>query len=399
MSRPHLLADFAPPVRRTLPWLIGFRWVSNAGIRFAYSFLPAIARGTGLSIEDVGRLLAIRDLTGLAAPAAGRLSDRIGTPRVMLGGGLVAVGGLLGSVFGPVGLVVGFVAFGLGKIGFDIGLNAWVGHEVAYRRRGRAMGLVELAWALAALLLLPVVGLLIDLFGWHAAPLFLAAVGVPVLVGISRVAETTHHRTTGPIARPTFTRATVGMYVAFCALTLASQFLIVGHGLFLEDTYGFSAGQVGAAVVAVGAVELVATIGTITGTDRLGKRTSIVGGTVLFGLAATALALWTAPPLVVGLSLLVVAFLGFEFAFVSALPLVAELDPDARATAIGIALGASTVMRSAGSVAGSSLYVGRGFGALMAASAVSAVVTVALALALVREPDSPARGRPVASPA
>lgn len=387
---PHpLLADFAPSVRRSLPWLVAFRWVSNAGVRFAYTFLPAIARGTGLSVEEVGRLLALRDLTGLGAPVAGRLSDRIGTPRIMLWGGLVALGGLAGSVVGPVGLVLGFLAFGIGKIGFDTALNAWVGHEVAYERRGRAMGLVELAWALAALLLLPVLGVLIDQFGWGSAPLFLAAAGVPLLVGIRRIASTTHERVAGPPATPTFNRTTLGLYAAFGALTLASQFLIVGHGLWLEDAYGFEATQIGFAVVSVGIVELVATIGAITGTDRLGKRRSIIGGSALFALSAAGLAVTEAPPLALGLAMLALAFLGFEFAFVSALPLVAELDPGARATAIGIALGSSTMIRAVGSVIGSTLYVAEGFTALMATSCATSVATIALTATLVREPGAP----------
>ena len=260
------------------------------------------------------------------------------------------------------------------------------------------MGLVELAWALAALLLLPVLGVAIDLLGWQAAPLLLAGAGVPLLLGIGRVASTTQERRAGPAARPTFNRATVAMYVAFAALTLASQFLIVGHGLWLEDAYGMEASQIGVAVIAIGVVELVATVGSITGTDRLGKRASILGGTSLFGAAALGLVLTDAPPLPIGLALLAVAFLGFEFAFVSALPLLAELDPGARATAIGIALGSSTVMRSVGSVVGSTLYVDHGFGALMAMSAGASAVTVALTVGLVREPASPAPARPVASP-
>lgn len=386
MPRPFLLGDFAPEVRRSLPWLVAFRWISNAGVRFAYTFLPAIARGTGLSIEEVGRLLALRDLTGLGAPVAGRLSDRVGTPPVMVLGGLIAVGGLIGSVFGAVGLLVGFVAFGVGKIGFDIGLNAWVGHEVAYARRGRAMGLVELAWALAALLLLPVIGVLIDVIGWHAAPLFLAAIGAPLLFVISRIATTTHETMSGPPARPTFNATTLALYSAFGALTLASQFLIVGHGLWLEDAYDFAPSQIGFAVVSVGLVELVASVAAIAGTDRLGKRRAIVGGSLVFALAAAALGVTEAPPLAIGLVLLALAFLGFEFAFVSALPLVAELDPDARATAIGIALGSSTVIRSIGSVVGSELYVAEGFTALMITSAVASLVTIGLTVSLVREP-------------
>ena len=393
MARSPLLGDFAPEVRRSLPWLVAFRWVSNAGVRFAYSFLPAIARGTGLSVEELGRLLAIRDLTGLAAPAAGRLSDRLGTPPVMVLGGLVAVGGLVASVVGTVGLLVGFVAFGLGKIGFDIGLNAWVGHEVAYERRGRAMGLVELAWALAALLLLPVLGVAIDVVGWQAAPLLLAAAGAPLLVVIARRASTTHERPSGPAARPTWNRSTLGLYGAFALLTLASQFLVVGHGLWLEDAYDFRASQIGFAVVAIGVVELVATTVVIARTDRLGKRRSITAGSVLFAASAAGLAVSEVPPLPVGLVLLALAFLGFEFAFVSALPLVAELDPDARATAIGIALGSSTVIRSVGSVVGAQLYVAEGFTALMAAAVAASVATVGLTVSMVSEPDRPARRR------
>jgi predicted MFS family arabinose efflux permease len=397
VTRPPLLGDFAPSVRRSLPWLVAFRWVSNAGVRFAYTFLPAISRGTGLSVEELGRLLALRDLTGLAAPAAGRLSDRFGTPPVMLLGGLVAVGGLVASVAGPWGLLIGFVAFGLGKIGFDIGLNAWVGHEVTYSRRGRAMGLVELAWAAAALLLLPVLGLLIDAFGWQAAPLFLAGLGLPVLVAVGRITTTTHQRSTGPAARPALNRATLGLYTAFGALTLGSQLLIVGHGLWLEDAYGFRASQIGFAVVTVGLVELVATIGAITGTDRLGKRRAIVGGSALLGVAAAGLAITEVPPLAVGLVLLGLAFLGFEFAFVSALPLLGELDPQARATAIGIALGSSTIVRSIGSVVGSQVYVAHGFSVLMMLATVGAATTIALTMALVREPEHPIGRRPLAT--
>jgi predicted MFS family arabinose efflux permease len=133
-------------------------------------------------------------------------------------------------------------------------------------------------------------------------------------------------------------------------------------------------------------VELVATTGSIARTDQFGKRASILGGSLLFGLATLCLAATGSPPVAIGLGLLVLAVLGFEFAFVSALPLVAELDPAARATAVGIALGTSTVARSVGSVVGSELYVEHGFSSLMVTSSVCTLLTMAVTLALVREP-------------
>ena len=356
-------------------------------MRMTYTFLPAFARGAGISVEAMSRVLSARELTALTAPLAGRLSSRVGTGVVMGYGGLVAAGGLLAATFGAWGLIVGFVVYGFGRTAHQVATNAWVGDAVAYERRGRATGLIELTWGGSALLGLPVLGVLIDQVGWRAAPAMLGLVTAVVSVRVLTLSGTISSLSRGIGARPTMTRNAMAVIATNGAMTAAAQFLFLGHGLWLEDTYGLDAAQVGFAILTVGAVEVVATTGSSRLTDGLGKRNSMLGGAVLMTLALITLAAVDSPPLAIGLLLLVAAFLGFEFGIVSAIPLVAELDPQARAEMIGRAIGISTVIRAVITLVATTVYLNHGFTTLMTVAAAFGIGAVALAAIVMTEPD------------
>jgi predicted MFS family arabinose efflux permease len=170
------------------------------------------------------------------------------------------------------------------------------------------------------------------------------------------------------------------------SMTAAAQFLFLSHGLWLEDTYGLDTAEVGFAIVAVGAVEVIATTGSSRLTDRLGKRRAMVGGTTLMTIALGALAAYSAPPLWLGLVLLIVAFLGFEFGIVSAIPLVSELDPGARAEMIGRSIGISTVVRAVITLIATALYVTQGFGVVMTVATATGLLAIALNVVAMVEP-------------
>lgn len=383
-----LLADFPADVRRALPRLVGFRFISNIGVRYPYSFLPALARGAGFSIEEMSTVLSAREFTGALAPAAGRIADRGGSGKLMSAATFLGVAALAAATAGRWGLAIGFVLFGLSKIAFDVAMNSWIGDHVPYERRGRAMGLVELSWAASALVGLPTLGFLIDRVGWNAASALLAILGLPLAVAIARsegreppsLHRQEVHR------RPHLNAGTVATVAAFCLMTTSSQLLIIGHGLWLEDTYGLNAASVGIAVIAIGVVEAVGSSTSSGLTDRMGKRWAIALGALIMGVAASALAVFPAPRLALGLLLLAVAFLGFEFAIVSSLPLISELDPGARAQMLGWALGLSTVLRALGSMAGGRLYVHEGFGTLMGVTAAGCALSILMLVTLVPEP-------------
>ena len=391
-----LLADVPSAVRNALPRLIGYRFISNLGIRYAYTFLPALASGSGFTVEEMSRVLSARDLTGALAPAAGRIADRGGSGKLLSGAAILGTVGMALAVAGRVGLAVGFVLFGLSKVGFDVAMNSWIGDHVAYAKRGRAMGLVELTWAASALVGLPVLGIVIDRFGWNAASALLAVACFPLALAIARgegrETPSVHRQATH--RRPNIDAGIVATIVAFCLMTLGSQFLLIGHGLWLSDTYGFDATGVGLAVIVIGAVEAIGSSASSGMTDRMGKRRALSLGTLVMVVSFTLLAVFPSPRVAVGLALLAFAFLGFEFAIVSALPLLSELDPGARAQMLGWALGLATMVRAASSVIGGWIYVHRGFPDLMTTAAVVCGVSLTVLLTLVPEPDRNGQAQP-----
>ncbi len=360
----------------------------NIAMRMAYTFLPAFARGAGISVESMSRVLSARELTSLTAPRAGRVTSRYGTGAVMGYAGLVAAGGLLMATLGAPGLVLGFIVFGFGRTAHQVAMNAWVGDAVAYERRGRATGLIELTWGGSALIGLPMMGLLIDGVGWWAAPGVLGLLAFVLSLAVSARRSSISSPSRAERTKPTMNQAAIGAMATNGAMTAAAQFLFLGHGLWLEDTYGMDATEVGFAIITVGAVEVIATTGSSRLTDRLGKRNSMLGGTLLMTVGLAALAGFSSPPLGIGLLLLVVTFLGFEFGIVSAIPLISELDPDARAEMVGRAIAVSTVVRAVITLVATAVYVEYGFSTLMTVAAGCGVIAIGLAARVMSEPGT-----------
>ena len=61
------------------------RLVINTGLRMAYPFLPAFARGLGVSLPAVAGLVSLRGFSGLLSPLFGPLSERYGRRPVVMG--------------------------------------------------------------------------------------------------------------------------------------------------------------------------------------------------------------------------------------------------------------------------------------------------------------------------
>ncbi len=102
-----------------------------------------------------------------------------------MGLGAASVGLLAAGVL-PFYAVVVIAVFliGFAKSVFDPALQAYVGEQVPYHRRGMVMGLIELPWAGSALVGIPLVGLLISRIGWQSPFLVLGALGFLCLIMI-----------------------------------------------------------------------------------------------------------------------------------------------------------------------------------------------------------------------
>ena len=160
----------------------------------------------------------------------------------------------------------------------------------------------------------------------------------------------------------------------------------IGHGLWLEDTYGLSATGIGLVVFAAAVMEVVATLATSRFTDGLGKQRAIALGTAVMVAGMVVLAITPAGPLPIAVIFLAVMFLGFEFAIVSGISLMAELDPRARAAMVARSQAVAILGRAGVSLIAVGIYERFGFGTLMAIAAVVGVLTLILTIFFADEP-------------
>ena len=156
------------PRWRQLAVIFGARTTINTAHRIIYPFLPALARGLGISLAAAGGLVTARLVAGLVAPLIGPWTDRHPRRRTMeIALAVFSVAGLLlvGAAPGYGGLtaaIAAFVLYGLAKVVYDPAVHAYLGDTVPYEQRGRAVGIIELSWSAAWLLGVPAAGFLME---------------------------------------------------------------------------------------------------------------------------------------------------------------------------------------------------------------------------------------------
>lgn len=346
------------------------RTALNSPHRIIYAFLPAIAGGLGISLAAASGLVAARTLAGLAAPLSGLLADRFGRRPVMEAGLLLFILASLALVStGSYALaLVAFVLYGLSKVMFDPAVHAFLGDSVPYRRRGRAIGTLEMSWSAAWLVGVPISGLLIEYLGWRAP--WLAMIGL----GLGGLWSTHTRLPAGQVSRspdelPERRAALIGRWrrlllrqfvppllLGSLLLTLANEVPFVVYGVWLTQSFTMGAGLVGLVSIVVGLSEAAAEFGSALLTDRLGKRRSVVLGLLLLAVSVAALPLAVRLGLTAALIGVAMMMLGFEFAIVSLLPLVTEIAPEARGQLLSFHVAAWSLGRLLGALAGGWLW-------------------------------------------
>ncbi len=343
------------------------RFVINTSRRFPAPFAFALSSGLGVPLPMVTSLIAANHATGLLGPLTGPLSDRHGYRALMIAGLLAVMGGMLAAGLIPVygAVMAALFLAGLGKILFDPALNAYVGERVPYRRRGRAMGLMEYSWAATTLISLPLIGLLIERRGWQAPFLVvggLAGLGA-LLIGLMfprprAEREQARERINLREAwrRIGHDRAAWGVLGLAFFVSTANNSLFVTYGPWLEVTFGLTTAGVGLATTAIGVAELLGESLTAYLSDRIGLKRAVAGGLLLSGASYVLLPLvGRTLPLAVGA--LFVTFITFEFTMVSAFSLFTAIRTDVRATMFSSALAAVSLGGVLGSLIGGRLWL------------------------------------------
>jgi predicted MFS family arabinose efflux permease len=238
------------------------------------------------------------------------------------------------------------IIFGLSLAAFIPAQQSYISDRVAYEKRGRTLAAVEFAWAMAGIVSLPLIGLMIDRFGWRT-PFFLLALfslisAIMIWLQLPSV-EQRSHTGLNPgmiliLARRSNILASVGISIL---LFIGVNNFITIWGIWLSADFGLAATALGLVATAVGLAELGGSGLSSLFIDRVGKRRGSLIGLLLTATAflimpLTQFSLWVA---VLGLVLLGVLL---EFSVVSLIPLYSEQAPEARATTFSMtALGAS----------------------------------------------------------
>lgn len=376
MSRRHSLAG-------TIGFLTGTRLAVNTGHRFVFPFLPAIARGLGISLESAGLLLSARSLAFVATPAVVATVGR-GERRVRLavfGLALLSAGALVTAVSGVVvGAVVGFVLLGLGKPTFDAAAQAYVADRTPFDRRARFLSILEITWAGGLLVGAPAAGWLIDRLGWRS-PFFVlsgvfavAAILTPRLMEPDRVSRDT------VLAPLRVDRSMAALLGAGLLFSFSAETTFVVFGAWLEDGFALTLAGLGLASTAIATAELAGEGSVLAFADRLGPRRMVVLALAVSigGYAGIALLGASLAGFLVALAL---TFIAFEITIVATVPLATEVAPEARSRFLALLMVALGVGRAAGSAVGPVLYGWEGIPATATASALAAAIALGVIVA------------------
>jgi predicted MFS family arabinose efflux permease len=344
------------------------RTILNTAHRMVYPFLPIFARGLGVDISTMSLLMTARSLLGAASPIFAPVADRrgrkfgmlLGISIFILGMGIVAVYPSFWT------LAIALILAVLGKYMFDPSMQAYFGDRIPYAQRGTALAVTEVAWSMAFIVGVPVMGFLIAKFGWSAPFPLLTLLGFVMLFVVWRIIprEDSHHTLTNNSRagyRAVFTSvpALAGVSIALWA-SASNELVNVIFGVWLEDSFGLKIAALAGASAVIGISELSGEGLVAFTTDKLGKPLALGIGLVGNALASILLPFigQTQGGALIGLFLF---YITFEYIMVSHIPLMTELVPSARATVLSLNVTGHSIGRALGAFLAAIIYQRFGF--------------------------------------
>ncbi len=329
------------------------RLIVDTSFRMLYPFVPQFSEALQVSITVFGWLLMIRSGSAFFSPFMGSLADRYGRRKIMAFALIAQALGMLGITFtqGWSALFPLFI-MGLGLNAYLPAQQAYISDLAPYKRRGRAMASVDIAFAFSGVALMPIIGWLISAYGWRIPFLGLSALSLIAALLTWTYLPETKTRTMAE-KTPTSMRQLLGKRNIQASLGVAI-FLFISVGIFmtfwgiwLSADFNFSALDLGLMAQQIGIAELFGIILAGLVVDKLGKRRTSLIGVVISGIMFASLPMAGDNLLAIRVLLIITVF-WIELSIVSLFPLYGEQAPEARATifalialgnGIGLALG------------------------------------------------------------
>jgi DHA1 family inner membrane transport protein len=371
------------------------RFLLNTSRRFAYPFAPILSRGLGVSLTAVTSIIAVNQATAVTGVLFGPIGDRLGYRFMMMCGMCLLVIGMFWAGVSPSYTVVmaALLMAGLGKTVFDPAIQAYIGREVSYHRRGLAIGFLEISWAGSTLLGIPAIALLINWLGWRAPFFVIGGLGlVGMLVLLRLIPAASYPRKAGP-TQNVFgqawrqliqDRSAAGALGYAFFISVANDNLFVVYGAWLESSFNISIVTLGLGTSIIGIAELCGEGMTASFSDRLGLNRSVKIGLILTAFSYLLLPL-VSNNLTLALTGIFLIFLSFEFTIVTSISLCTELLPEYRATMMSVFFATAGVGRVLGALIGGGIWLAGGIQAICLVSAgVTLLAFVSLTIGLKR---------------
>ena len=325
--------------------IFAVRLVVDTSERLVYPFLTPIALGVGVSVTGMGVIISLRSWVGVVSPLLGLVADRYGKKRLMVFGLMTQlVGLLLMQAVSGWWVTLPMVIMGLGTVSFVPIQLAYVSDLVAFERRGRALAFVDMSFATAGIVALPIVGWLIDGYGWRTPYLVLTVLTViTTSLTIWLLPDAPVVKSETSVGNP-FTG--LGRYLklpaVIASIILAGLIFFAFSGfntvwaLWLTEKYDFDTVQIGVMGTTVSLAELAGVIFSILFIDRIGKKRGIRIG---FGLGIILFVAWLLIPHTNWSARINLMLIGgvLEFTIVSFFPCISDQLPEARATLFTLA--------------------------------------------------------------
>jgi predicted MFS family arabinose efflux permease len=377
MNQPTNQPANQPTLFNVVASAMGFRLLTDTAVQFVFPYLPLLAAGLGVSIIEIGWLLSVRAIVGLSSPLFGWLAENRGYRTVMRIGMLLSGFGLIifATSIGLPMAALGMALMGLGSTAFVPTLFAWASALLPFNQRSKGLGAIELSWALAGMLGVPLIGFGIASFGWRPPLIVLGGLLLAASFIIGRLpgrSDAQHAQ-----AESDSKKAGPQQAVPFFDLganRVSAWAVIIGAGLisfanihtfsvyaqWLVDLYPLD--EVGLAWVAftMGTAELVSNLGISFFGDKIGPlrgtKIAVIGAAIFFALLYVAQGLG----FFIFLGSFFIARYFMENAFVNNIILVSEQTPEHRAKSLTFMSMASTIGFTVAAWSGPRAYTGLG---------------------------------------
>lgn len=344
------------------------RTAINTCLRMASPFLLIFARGVGADMTSMATAVSASMAASAIGPFLAEIADRRGRKTGMLLGLIVYTTGVGLMLVWPVytAFLLALLLASLGNNIFLPAVQAYVGDQISYEKRGLILSILEISWAGAFIVGVPIIGLLISKSGWQSPFLTLFIAGVISIVAVWLLVPTLPAReTTEAFNGSRFMMilrspaALFGFALGFLVIA-GNNVISVIFGVWMEEAFSLKIAAIGAAATVIGVAELAGEgfVGAIV--DKFGKRRTITAGFIVNILSAI-LPFFIGGSVTGALVWLFIFYFSFEVTLVAALPLMTEVLPSARATLMAVFLAASSLGMAAGMFFGPRLYTAGGF--------------------------------------